>query len=442
MPLVSPHLDFDKIARMYAFNEGQPEELAQFLLHLEESCPECDQTLRRLHEAGKVARDASWWQVLLAMSRDEAEGLWQGVRGLRGEMLAARLKGERFATWGFLECLCEASRRQTVQDPRRGLELAEQAVAIAYRLPEDQLDPDCHREARALAHAILGNAHRVTEARSLARAEHAKAEEIRRTIREPYLGYTLRILMLRTSLEWSEKNFDAAQTVLDEAFELVDEAEGVPPEAETLAALWIQRSLAQDQKENIDAAIQATRQALAILEAEGIRSRMLFCAKYRLLELLLLSGRHQEVAERFPDLESLIDEVAGATDRLKLAWFRARLCHSQHSSAECLAHLRAAQEGFLEMGLCHHAVVVTLEICKRLLDQGEIAEVQRQATRLLALLLGQATAVEALAPVAMLKRAAETGQLNRELLDQLQAVLEPQARARRRQIAGGADESL
>ena len=88
------------------------------------------------------------------------------------------------------------------------------------------------------------------------------------------------------------------------------------------------------------------------------------------------------------------------------------------------------------------AVVVTLEICKRLLDQGEMAEVQRQATRLLALLLGQATAVEALDPVAMLKRAAETGQLNRELLDQLQAVLEPQARARRRQIAGGADESL
>lgn len=94
----------------------------------------------------------------LGLSRAEAPGLWEELRGLAPEERSALVLGKgRYTTWGMAELLCAESLAAT--EPGRAVELAGLAAWISLSLREWQPAEEAWMiELRAYALAHLGHA--------------------------------------------------------------------------------------------------------------------------------------------------------------------------------------------------------------------------------------------------------------------------------------------
>jgi hypothetical protein len=155
------HLTPEALRRL--LEKDNDEEQKLLLLHHLEVCPECGRVgghIAALYRAGALDLRFSVVDVDLALSRAEAPGLWEELRGLTPRERKALVPGsDRFTTWGLAELLCAESFAAAEADPVLAVELACMAVWISWQLEEWQpAEKAWMAELRAYALAHLGHA--------------------------------------------------------------------------------------------------------------------------------------------------------------------------------------------------------------------------------------------------------------------------------------------
>jgi hypothetical protein len=155
------HLTVEALRRL--LEKDNDEDQNRLLLHHLEVCPGCREVgghVADLYRSGAIDLHFSVVDVDLALSRSQAPGLWEALRGLTPEERSALvLASDRFTTWGMAELLCDQSLAAADEDPGRAVELAGLAVWISLNLPDWQPAEEAWTiELRAYALAHLGHA--------------------------------------------------------------------------------------------------------------------------------------------------------------------------------------------------------------------------------------------------------------------------------------------
>lgn len=155
------HLTPETLRRL--LEKDNDEDQNRLLLHHLEACPECREVgghVAELYRSGAIDLKFSVVDVDLALSRSQARGLWESLRGLTPDERTALIRtSSRFTTWGMAELLCDESYAAVAESPRLAVELASLAVWISLHLPEWQPAEEAWTiELRAYSLAHLGHA--------------------------------------------------------------------------------------------------------------------------------------------------------------------------------------------------------------------------------------------------------------------------------------------
>ncbi len=155
------HLTAEALRRL--LEKDNDEDQNRLLLHHLEVCPGCGEVggfIAGLYRSGAIDLRFSAVDVDLALSRAQAAGLWEELRGLPpGEWAALVRDSDRFTTWGMAEVLCGESLAAAAVDSDRAVELAGLAAWISHQLVEWQpAEAAWLVELRAYAWAHLGHA--------------------------------------------------------------------------------------------------------------------------------------------------------------------------------------------------------------------------------------------------------------------------------------------
>ncbi len=413
------------------------EEPGQWILDLPlvciENCPGCAAycgELVEMLEAGEISERVDFLELALLRSRRQARRDWDALNQESAEWLRQALK-RRPASYGMVDLLVEESRSQASQDKGQAMVLAEAAVEMAQRLPirlpdddslvgptdDEPLDPPAKAEMLALAHAVHGNAHRVTykiwEAQRAFQKAHQFLEEA-----EPegciFQGRA-RVLSMYGSLLTDSRCLEEAITVLAEAQEAADGDPLCSPDLR--AAVLIQRA-------RVLGMVGQDREAVVILSAypdslvELLPTRLLFCLRFYTADRYLQTDNAEAASTLLGELQEL-SGAAGDWDLLQTRWIEARIAREQGDHAASIEKFRRLQDEFLERKAIHEAALVALDIALVLQAQSRYEDAQQHAQDAFALFVSLRLSSEAITALALLTHSARRRKVSRELLHAL-----------------------
>jgi tetratricopeptide (TPR) repeat protein len=197
------------------------------------------------------------------------------------------------------------------------------------------------------------------------------------------------------------------------------------PDKTLRARLLVQRANLLVSLGKPDLALESLAKATPDIDRQA-EPRFWYCAVEQQLLILTGLGRFQEAGALLPEVRHLANQDAAPVDVLRVRWVEARLAAGQGDPkrAECL--YREIHEGFLRHNLAFSAAVVTLELCRLLLEQGRLEEVKTQAAGTLAEFHRQKVEPEILSALALVEQAVLAQRLTLEVLTKARSLLDRQ----------------
>ncbi len=367
----------------------------------------------------QVAGRIRGWTLLL-----EAEE--RSAPGLAGELLRlpesrrtdAVRESDRYRSLELSRRLSAWARDEVFSDPARAVELGRLAVEVADRLESGGYPPGIAADARALAWAALGNAHRVGS--DLFEAERAlrTAEEFL----EEGSGHPMvraEVASLLGSLRLDQTRFEEAEEVLEEVARIYQRHGSGRQEAK----LQLQLGRAATDAGNPELAITFLERARGVLEDGDPRLRLF--AYHSLVVALDDAGRVEEAAELFDSIQDDYEAHGGDfwMEQRRL-WAEARLAHDRGLFREAEEAFLQVREGFAQREVAYEFALVSLELAGMLLAQGRNAEVRRLAEELLPIFSSRQVHRHALSGLALFQNAAAGERVSADLVHELRRYLQ------------------
>jgi tetratricopeptide (TPR) repeat protein len=352
----------------------------------------------------------------------EADEIWQALetfppaRRRRLIELSPRPEGNV----ALARRICEASARKAADSIAEARELADLALFVARRVP----DEGRRKRAEGFCLAFLANVLRVATDFAAADAELKAAWALWRAGEpaEPELLPEWRLHDLEASLRRAQQRFPAALQCLDRARALC----GGEPVATGHILL---------KKEHLFHAMGDTRGALAALEeaapfveAAGDRQQ-LFALRFNLADNLCTLERYAEAAERLPRVREMALAPGRELDQIRVAWLAAKVAAGQGRREEALAGLDQVIRDFNRLDLPYEAALAGLDLAVLYLKEGQTAEVQRLAVAMRGIFEAKGIAREALAALALFCEAARQETATVELAKRVIAEVETAQRS-------------
>lgn len=411
------HLTHEEIEDLL---EDDLEARNRLLLHHLSVCPECYAEgghILDLYEDGQLDDDLCTTAIRLAKSRREAPVLRDQLFRHSFERQAA-LVGDtsRFKSWGLAELLCTQSEEEAAGEPRRAIEIAEVAVAVALELDEwEPAEKHWLHLLRAYAFAHLANALR-------AQGDLRAAEEAFMNADcwwtsafadvGDVLGYEARFLAFKASLRREQRLFPEALNLLDAALE----ADADTP---LKIRILINKANTYDDMGNLEAAIEALRKAESLTVESGESDpRIRLCLAQNRLDYLSKAERYMEAKLALSDVEKLAQELGTGLDALRLRWTEARIARGLGDTDGAIASLREIHERLVETELLYDAALLALELAVIFTDIHKPDETQAWVRSALPVLSSLSVEREALAAVALLANAVEEQKITSALVSQ------------------------
>jgi len=422
-------------ARRGELSEGQLVEL--LLAHVEELCPICrrEREAERAVErpavdyAGVVRRVRHSRRLREELDALAEEGarvpeLLETLRRLSPGQRLLRVKNapERYASRALCEALFAEARSCLPADPAGSRGWAETAAAVAALYPERY---PAH-EVRALA--FKGNAERAAGdfrrgEELLVRARHVMAEH-----QVTDLDLVAELHSFLASLHTDLRRFAEAEQHLSVAARLYQALEL----EEELARVVLQLATLHRHRGNIDAALAADREAVALLSPE-VHPRLYLAARLNLAFHLHVAGEPEAARDLLLYDLDLYEEHADSHTRVRVRWLEGRLAMATGEpevAEEALVEVRdrfAAQEhGF-------NAALACLDLAELYHRQGRLDALREAAGQAVALFRAHEIHREALAALLLFQEAAATHRVTVETLHHVarflgQAARDPAAR--------------
>lgn len=347
----------------------------------EEHHEACRRWLSLSREAGRRAREDL--KMLLRLPRSE----W------RGRVDRART---RFRSRAFGEVLVAEARARVRDSPGMTTALAAQVEPALARTPEREALPWV-RTLVALAKARRGNALRIA---GDLRAAQAAFDSVRPILPEVGPAVHGEILRLEASLSTDQRDFKAAEDLLECAAKLHRDAEDDRGQARALLNLsYLHQTKGQPAR-----ALGFLRQALSRFEPDE-EPYLYTCAIHGLVNVLLDLDRYREAAQVLADHE---DAYLGRDDPHLEATHRgarARIALGLGRHAEAEAGFREARRTLLELGRSADAAMASLYLADTLLTAGRMVELRNLAEELVELFRGLGMGREAMGSARLLAEA-------------------------------------
>jgi tetratricopeptide (TPR) repeat protein len=221
-----------------------------------------------------------------------------------------------FQTAGFVELLCEESRRAAGDSAARAAHLAACAVAAAAAVPA--AGEGWRRRLEGYGRTHLANAQRVGGDLKHADHELTRAEELWTAGAgdDPGLLNEARVLRLQPALRRDQRR-------LPEALALLERALAIDCWGET-AKLLMSKAKAPEKLGQHEAAITLLLQAGARLDDQHPLRNLCVVGQGLLVNLCHL-GRHAEAELGFAEVRALVAKLGNQLDLLRVDWLQGRI---------------------------------------------------------------------------------------------------------------------
>ena len=415
--------------RRFMRGESRPSENREVVRHLLSDCPQCSSITSR--ESSRVSSEplppgeqsptmADLRGVLsnVESEREMAPLLWKRLEALpqaRRKVVVANSR--RYQTWSLCELLLEKAFDLGFQAPGEALPLTELAVEISNRLEPEWYSRELVNDFRARA-----------------------------------LGYRANALRIGS-------DYRASEQTLSEAFEVLEDGSGDVLEEATLLrwvaflrsdqarfkdaigfqrrAIRIYRRAGEEQLANRASISLGTlfgldgkpEQAVGVLRKtlerlDPTELRWVLACRHNLALNLKRCGRLDEALQVLRETRSLYSEVGDRMILLRLFDLEGQLAREFGNPAEAERALSSACNGYIELGIPFDAAFVGLELADLYLEQGRTTEVRKLSAKLMRAFEALETPTEAMAAVALFRKAVERDALTATLLSDVRSRLE------------------
>ena len=317
---------------------------------------------------GPSHRDAESAQLRgNAHDRYQAETIWNKLDGETSERQQAILAETTLTSAALFYLLLDKSREIGREEPVRGEEIAELALASLDALVRRSGDEELFASLNAQGWTRLANAHCV--AGDLPRAEQGFAEA------ERFLGLGGRrpdieaeILAFKASLRRDQRRFLEARELLDQAQEVCPESE------QTLLAkiLLIQASV-RFEEGHPSAAIPFLEQALPVV---GQTSNMILklAVHHNLVASYSEAGWFEKAVKLLPMAKRLALEYGTGYNKIRSRWLEGLVSRGLGDLGTAENALLEAREAFSEMGDGFNTALVCLDLADLYSRQNRYAD--------------------------------------------------------------------
>jgi transcriptional regulator with XRE-family HTH domain len=338
----------------------------------------------------------------------------------RGAVLWAKLKTyslkrqkalvretREFLSWRLAELLASKSVQAAADSATLAVHLAELAVLIADRI--ESSDPWGLR-LRGYAWAHLGNARRALGDIPSAEKAFATAERLwsEGSLAAPSFLGEVRILDLKASLRIAQRRFPEALATIDRAL-AADES------GAAAGRLLILKAKALEELGDLEGAIVVLRTAEPWVEVAN-DPRLTLCLRHNLLDYLSKVGRAAEAEALLPGVEKLTRQAGGDLDLLRLRWTEARIADGLGRTEQAVEILTQVRSEFVAEGITYDAVLASLELATLYARTGRTEDVKMLARHMAPVFQLQGIHREALAALALFRKAAEREAATTELV--------------------------
>lgn len=392
--------------------------LTLLMEHVSSLCPTCGEGIRSLVDGGPPAppedlAGAPPYDDLIdhAAARTLEYGeLEAAARRARAALRVLPTHGDRLRAVrdgagpggnpALVELLLEEARSRVHDSPTEAGELAELAEAVALRLGDGaygrSLCRDLVTEARA---------HRANALRANGRLKQAEAllADVGRRLRDSYDPFLLaEVASFNGSLAKDQRRFGESLEHLDEAERLFLD---IGASSELVARVRLLRANVLGLQGQPDDALAVARQVVEGLGGDDDPD-LRFIARHNLVVHLCEAGLYQDARRVLAAMEPECFRHRRRSFDIRTHWRQGEIAHGlgEHQAAET-KYLRARDE-FLVAGLGYDAALVALDLATLYLEQGRNAEVRQLALWTSTLFETQDVHREALAALALFRRAA------------------------------------
>jgi tetratricopeptide (TPR) repeat protein len=413
------------ILRLYTRVPVAGEPLGAMVRDILETSPKsqdaCGHLLHLFRE--DCAEKTTLWDVYLAHFRWVGLHRWQEIQAETSSaaeaLVAALVRALPSLRWGLVEGICETSRLLTAGDPASARTLAQVARDLARKAPVNIAGERAREELIAFAWATEANACRAQDDVDSARAAMDQALDHLERARPSLLNLVPAILSLRVSLEFWERDFQ-------QALETVAEALAFAPSSSLRARLLVNRAHILVTLRRPDEALESLQEALPAIDQKE-DSRLWCCAVENQLLILTELERLDEAETLLPEVQRLVAEDATDVDAHQVQWVEARIAAGRGALSQAESLYQETRSGFLNHSRPYRAAVVTLELCRLLLEQGRLEEVKTEAASTLQELHRQKVAPEFISALVLVEQAVLGQRLTLRVLQQARNLLDRRA---------------
>jgi tetratricopeptide (TPR) repeat protein len=358
-------------------------EVRGLVRHLLTSCPEC---LERATLAGRRADSAplgdgpdvleaapalprSSADLFLELLQDRGEETLrlarerlQGIgllaeleRHPPGERLAVIRAEPRFHHWGLFDRMLVKYLEYARNEPRAGIDLVQQALAVLDQLSGDRYRPALLGDLRAAGQAALANARRLA----------GFFEESKRAI-EAAWGYLeegtgdpleeASLLSIEASLWRDLGRLDRSVRLLDRAVRIYQQV----GDDNRCARMLVQKGLALGYADPASG-IRLFQEALRLIDAAQ-EPRLELCARHNLALFLDAAGDPEEALAIVEMSRPLYAVFGDRQTQLLLHWLEARIARSFGDIAESEAVLRKITAEFAQRGMHYEQTIASIDL--------------------------------------------------------------------------------
>jgi tetratricopeptide (TPR) repeat protein len=338
--------------------------------------------------------------------------LWARFRACSeaGQLDLVREAAE-FQTAGFVELLCEESRRAARDSAARASHLAACAVAAAVAVPAGE---GWQKRLEGCARTHLANAKRVGGDLNQADQELSRAEQLwlAGAGDDPGLLNEARVLRLQAALRRDQRRLPEALALLERALEIDRWGE--------TAKLLMSKAKALEELGQHAAAITLLLQAGSQLDDQH-QPRDLCAVRQGLLVNLCHLGRHAEAELGLAEVWALA--AGNQLDLLRVEWLQGKIAVGLGHVDEATATLARVRARFKAQDNAYDTALVTLELAQVYAALGRTAEVKALARESAPIFEAQGVHREARQALALFRRAAEEERVSAELVRRVVAYL-------------------
>jgi tetratricopeptide (TPR) repeat protein/transcriptional regulator with XRE-family HTH domain len=369
----------------------------------------------RRQSAENEARQGEEREAPVPEDRVGAKVLWKRLQKYSLPLQEVLVKESRdFQSWALCELLCIESEKQAAHDALTAMHLATLALHIAELIGEEKL---WQCRLRGYATAFLGNALRLQG--DLRSAEEAFGRSDKLWCAGAACKVTLleesRLLGLKATLRRDQRLFGESLELLNRALEL--DRQGA-----LTGYLLLKRAKTLEELGNLEAAIEVLEQAGSFINQE--QDPQLFgWLQHNRTDYLSKLGRYVAAESLIPKVKLLYSQSDDDLNMARLRWVEGRTADGLGKTDQGIEILTKVRADFASRNMHYDTALISLELATILAREGRSDQVKALARHMTPIFQAQGVHREALAALALFRKAAEsekvTADLARRLLEYL-----------------------